>query len=432
MATRGAWICDQLSRRGIGERVPRVCAGVACVEGETSEAFLGTLRGALARELPAAFFASDWSASLRGDFERLLEGLAACLESGAYGPDGGPWFLIPTGGTSGVGRFAVHTEESLRAAARAYVSRFGEAAAASWSVLPLYHVGGFMTLMRALEADAPWEEGDYRAVLEGEIPPELRGALSLVPTQLHRLLDSPAAVDRLRACARIFVGGAALGVEDRERARRARLPLAPCYGMTETAAMVTALDPEAFLAGRTGCGEPLPHASISFAPGEGMVARPGRVLLEASSLARGLWPGEAFPAGPLATSDEGYRDEAGSLHLWGRLDGVIVSGGEKVDPGRIEQVFRRFAPGAEVRVVGIPDADWGQRVIAFVAGEGSTYLRDEAPWRDLLRPAERPKAVIRLQALPRTAVGKVDAHTLRAVGALVRGDGAAPPRGRIR
>ncbi|MFN5695969.1 MAG: AMP-binding protein, partial [Cyanobacteriota bacterium] len=122
--------------------------------------------------------------------------------------------------------------------------------------LPLHHVSGLMPLVRsrcwgaALRRLSP-ELLRQPADLPGAcpLPEDSPVLLSLVPTQLRRLMASAAATDWLRRCAVIWVGGAALPAELAREARRQRLPLAPCYGATETAAMVCALPPARFLAG---------------------------------------------------------------------------------------------------------------------------------------------------------------------------------------
>lgn len=406
-------ICAELKRRGVPLRPPPEVSGAAWISTAEPDAFLAAWRGAL----EAAGVVVLVPPGLPADAVDEARGLVADFLSSAWREEcaagASPLVLIPTGGSSGRLRFAVHRLEGLVAAAEGFAARFGAAAAATVNVLPLAHVGGLMTLMRALVAGAPWCAADYRALAEHPATEGHRGSLSLVPTQLRRLLEVPAAVRHLRAFDRIFVGGATLPPEDAARARAEGLRLAPCYGMTETAAMVTALDPEDFLAGAGGCGAALPHVSVELAEAGATADRPARILLRGASLALGHWPGGGLEPGSFAAGDEGFFDSRGSLHVVRRIDRLINTGGEKVDPARIERILADSLPGAEVRVEGVPDPDWGERVVAFVTAEPPAGGWPLAAWRAALGPAELPKEIHSVGSLPRTAMGKIDSLALR-------------------
>jgi O-succinylbenzoic acid--CoA ligase len=209
--------------------------------------------------------------------------------------------------------------------------------------LPLHHVSGLMPWLRArrlggrLRWLAPALLRDPAALADAcPLPADQPALLSLVPTQLRRLLEHRAGEDWLRGCRLIWVGGAALPEDLAECCRRLELPLSPCYGSSETGAMVTALAPQRFLAGESGCGTALPHAQLRIDPAS------GAVQVRAASLALGEHAAGRFQPLPQhegwwSSGDLGRWGEAGGLELLGRGDGAIQSGGETVFPEQVER-----------------------------------------------------------------------------------------------
>jgi O-succinylbenzoic acid--CoA ligase len=321
------------------------------------------------------------------------------------------WLCLPTGGSSGMVRLARHDQDTLSTAVRGCCEHFHVRQMKAVGVLPLHHVSGLMGWLRCALTGGryvPWTWTD----LEAGRWPETGGGdwfLSLVPTQLQRLLGPRQSEERLRRFRAVFLGGGPAWPELLERAAQARVPLAPGYGMTETAAMVTALRPEEFLAGRRGSGAALPHARVDLSPD-------GIIRIEAESLFRGYYP-DRRAAGPWLTEDLGRFDEHGGLHVLGRRDAVIITGGEKVDPGEVEAVLRATGQFADVAVTGVPDAEWGEVVVAcYPAGPGEPDL--DAVDRQLatgLAPHKRPKRYVRVDRWPRTESGKVSRPALVAL-----------------
>jgi O-succinylbenzoic acid--CoA ligase len=272
-------------------------------------------------------------------------------------------------------------------------------------VLPLYHVSGFMAWMRCVLTGGEYRPLDWKAVEAGALPPlpaKPGGwTLSLVPTQLERLLRHEAATAWLKNFRIIFLGGAPAWPALLDRATAARLPLSPGYGMTETAAMIAAMRPGEFLAGTRSSGSVLPHARVRFDD-------EGTILAGGDSVFRGYYPGWREP-GDFATQDGGWLDERGHLHVSGRRDAVIISGGEKVNPAEVEAVLRGTGEFADVVVLGRPDAEWGERVVAAYPAETvPNSVRVEAALAKLLSPAKRPKQLIAVAPWPVNAQGKVN------------------------
>jgi O-succinylbenzoic acid--CoA ligase len=304
--------------------------------------------------------------------------------------------LIATGGTSGNPKFAIHSWESLAAAARALMGKIGENIQ-SCGILPMHHVSGLMPIVRAILSEGKYFQGDPGNLFEH---PEGK-CLSLVPTQLNRYLKVPQTVAKLRQFRMIFVGGANSGQSLLDQAAERELPLAPCYGMTETAAMVTLLPPEEFLSGQRGCGKPLPGVQIE-------TGELNQIRISCNSLAEG-YSGKDDPISkPFPTQDTGFFDEEGSLHITGRLDRTIISGGENVNPAEVEAELREFAFVEDALVVGIPDEEWGQKIIAFIKGKPTTPESLKAKLKQVIPAHKVPKEILFVRELPLNVQGKVD------------------------
>jgi O-succinylbenzoic acid--CoA ligase len=336
----------------------------------------------------------SWRPAERAELGRLL-GAGPCGERG--------WLMIPSGGASGGLKFARHDGGTIAAAVDGFCGHFGMARVSSVCVLPLHHVSGFMAWMRSALTGGtfiPWAWKDAEA---GRFPPDLPAdcCLSLVPTQLQRLLASEAAVAWLRKFRIVFLGGGPAWDGLIGEAARLGLPLSPSYGATETAAMVAALRPEEFLAGRRGCGSPMPHARIEIADG-------GIVRVAGESVFRGYFP-EMRAERSWATGDMGAFDPSGSLVILGRSDDVIMTGGMKVSAAEVEAALRASGEFDDVAVIGLPDPEWGQVVVGcHPAGlRAPNRERIEAALGDL--PSfKRPKRYAGISPWPRNAQGKIN------------------------
>jgi len=210
-------------------------------------------------------------------------------------------------------------------------------------------------------------------------------------------------VDWLRGTRVILLGGAAPAPGLLRRARQLRLPVALAYGMTETAAMVAAQRPEEFLAGEPPAATPLPHAKIWAGDDAGKrkgVGEPGRLWIQASSLFSGYYPAKRAK-GPFGTEDFGVVDARGRVRPLGRLDRVIITGGEKVHPAEVERQIRATGMVKDVRVIGLPDAEWGERVVAICTGPKHAEKKLWAKLADRLSAPAQPKQWLWVKKLPR-------------------------------
>jgi O-succinylbenzoic acid--CoA ligase len=348
-----------------------------------------------------------WREAEREQFASLTHA-GARVPSPEAGRDTG-WLCLPTGGSSGVRRLAQHDQNTLSAAVRGCSQHFQTGRINAVGVLPLHHVSGLMAWLRCALTGGRYVSWNWPDMEAGRWPETGRGDwfLSLVPTQLQRLLDQRGAAERLRQFRAVLLGGGPAWPELLERAAEARLPLAPGYGMTETAAMITALRPEEFLAGRRGCGAALPHGRVT-------VGADGVIQITGESLFRGYFPNWRA-AGPWTTDDLGRFDEHGGLHWLGRHDAMIITGGEKVAPGEVEAVLRATGQFSDVAVVGLADGEWGESVTAVYPTEGTPPDIDAVARfiAGRLAPHKRPKRYLRLARWPRNDQGKLNRRELR-------------------
>ncbi len=391
--------------------------GVVVAEREPAR-FIARFGESVAARGPVFLADPNWGEVEREQFQAIIaqtplpESTEAELQAadGQLAPLDRGWLCIPTGGSSGNLRLARHDSATLAAAVRGFCTHFGVTQVNAVGLLPLHHVSGLMGWMRTVMTGGTYLPWSWKAVEAGDRPalPPGKGDwfLSLVPTQLQRLLGNTEAEAWLRGFRAVFVGGGPAWPELIEAGARARLPLAFAYGMTETAAMITALRPEEFLAGGRGCGTVLPHARLALAADED-----GRIVLGGASLFRGYWPdtrsGESW-----ATEDLGRFDDHGSLHVRGRRDALIISGGEKVDPAEVEAALRKTGLFSDVVVVGVVDAVWGEVVVGcYPACDGALAAEPEL---GQLAAYKRPKRYVAVPDWPRNAQGKVNRAALRA------------------
>lgn len=348
-----------------------------------------------------------WGAAERVEFAQLphvpAENTKAQLGLG--------WLMIPTGGSSGRLKFARHDSFTIAAAVKGFTQHFGLARVNALGLLPLFHVSGFMAWMRCVITGGEFVPGSWKDIEAGRRPvlPERADGwvLSLVPTQLERLLREPAAVEWLRGFRIVFLGGAPAWPDLLDRAAEARVPLSLSYGMTETAAMIAALRPEEFARGARSSGAVLPHARVVL--GEG-----GSICVSGRSLFRGYYPDWRHERKMFETADLGRLDAARHLHVLGRRDAVIISGGEKVQPLAVEAVLKSATGCARLAVLGVPDREWGERVVAvYAAGAEFDLARARAAAQRELPAPQRPKDYLALAHWPLSAAGKLNRAQLR-------------------
>jgi O-succinylbenzoic acid--CoA ligase len=322
--------------------------------------------------------------------------------------------VVRTSGSTGTPKATVLTVESLAASSMATALRLkGEG---QWLLaLPVQFVAGIQVLVRSLFAGTrPWvmdmsggftPEAFTAAALE--LTDKIRFA-SLVPTQLQRLLDhpSPDTLAVLRRFNAILLGGAPAPPALLAAARDAGARVITTYGSAETSG---------------GCvydGYPLEGVSVR-------VAEDGRILLGGDTVAAGYIEAPDEETGTFfeedgvrwyRTSDLGSIDDDGRLTVLGRADDVIITGGVKVSAGHVQEQLEQSDAVAAAFVAGVPSAEWGQAVAAYVAltpegasgqeaGDAAVVLQQL--WQQQLGVLA-PKTVLTAPALRMLPNGKPD------------------------
>lgn len=230
--------------------------------------------------------------------------------------------------------------------------------------LPLYHVGGLSILFRAVLGGGavviPAPEAPLLAVLAQEKVTHV----SLVTTQLYRLLQQPAAITQLGKLKAILLGGSAMPADIIRQAHALGLAIYTSYGMTEMASQTTTTAPHDSLAHLLTSGKILPHRKI-------MISHDGEILVRGETLFKGYLDGDRLDArrdaeGWFATGDLGRIDSDGYLTVTGRKDNMFVSGGENLQPEEIEAALGQIPGIIAAVVVPVDDAEFGQRPVAFI------------------------------------------------------------------
>jgi O-succinylbenzoic acid--CoA ligase len=264
-----------------------------------------------------------------------------------------------------------------------------------------------------------FDAAEVSAVLDaGDI-----AAVSLVPTMLSRLLahrEGRAVPPGLRV---LLLGGAAAAPELLARALAAGYPVCPTYGLTESCSQVATAAPPPVGAARALPMLPLRGSElrIDVDGRDAPPGTPGEIVVRGPTVMRGylrdpLSTARALREGWLYTGDIGCLDAEGGLRVFDRRDDLIVSGGENVYPAEIEAVLLEHQSVDDVGVAGVPDADLGARVVAWVVaapGTAPDVAALQHHCRSRLAGFKQPREFRYVDALPRNAAGKLQRSRLR-------------------
>lgn len=338
-----------------------------------------------------------------------------------------------TSGTSGEPKAALLSHDNLTSYIMQTVefASAGEDEAGLVSVPP-YHIAGISALLSSVCATR-------RIVQLPAFDPTLWVAAvaryrvtsaMLVPTMLSRILDVLPEGETLPSLRALACGGGRMP-RPVILAALARLPhvgFTNAYGLTETSSTISLLGPEDHDLCRSGdalalqrldsVGRPVPGIEVEIRDPEGRLCgpmEPGEVMVRGEQVSGRYAGRSAVDAGGwFATRDRGWMDAEGYLFLDGRLDDVIVRGGENISPGEIEDVLRADPRVADVAVIGAPDVEWGEKIVAFVVAReeiSPPELQDLV--KDRLRSTRVPGEIRFCAELPYNDTGKLLRRVLR-------------------
>ncbi|MFN8950955.1 MAG: 2-succinylbenzoate--CoA ligase, partial [Aphanizomenon sp.] len=321
--------------------------------------------------------------------------------------------MIPTGGSSGKIKFAIHTWQTLTASVKGFTEYFSINSVNSFCILPLYHVSGLMQFIRSLTTGGKLVISTSKKLENCQIPniKTEEFFISLVPTQLQKLLQNIELTQWLSKFSTVLLGGAPPWEELLEKARFHQIRLAPTYGMTETASQIATLKPDEFLKGKFNSGKILPHAKIIIDN------QPGNINIQSQSLALGYYPQIWENRNNFVVDDIGFLDNQDYLHIIGRNSDKIITGGENVYPTEIESAIRKTQMVIDVCVIGIADKHWGQALTAIYTPKNKniSHIEIQNQLKNQLSKFKIPKYWISLANLPRNVQGKINRQQLQKI-----------------
>lgn len=301
--------------------------------------------------------------------------------------------VVTTTGSSGVAKEVGLSASNLLASAKSSNAYLGAEFGATWSLLlPLNHIAGINVLIRSLEL--------------GTIPTNLLGHegkypradyTSIVPTQLFRALNGDEnLLHHLQGAKAVLVGGAALTPELRAQATDANINIVETYGSTETSG---------------GCiydGQPLDGVEVE-------IRRDSRIAIKGPHIAHSYLDNNLSlidDAGWYLTSDSG-EIQNGKVRIFGRIDDVVLTGGENISLNQIERTIVESYPDLQVAAFTVASPEWGQAIhIAIAGSDPSIDSQIQALLEEKISPAAKGKSILHLQELPLIGIGKVDRNEL--------------------
>lgn len=300
-------------------------------------------------------------------------------------------------------------------------------------VLPLFHIGGLEAVLRVMFSGGTiilHREFDPTEVLQS-IARYRPSIVSLVPTALQMVLRAEGADSIDFSCIRNFFYGAAPIALDllREAVATMSCNFVQCYGLTEATSSVIALPPEDHdphgSPRMRAAGRPLPGVEVRVVDGENidvLDGEVGEILIRGAMVMKGYWKLPEATAetidgeGWLHTGDAGLMDGDGYVYIHDRVKDMIISGGENIYPAEVESAVYGHPAVAEVAVIGLPDAKWGELVRGVVVMKPGAVF-DEAElvaWtRTRIASYKAPRSFTVVDALPKNATGKLLKTELR-------------------
>ncbi|MET0911075.1 MAG: AMP-binding protein [Ilumatobacteraceae bacterium] len=326
-------------------------------------------------------------------------------------------YLMYTSGTTGRPKGAMHTHATTLAAAAGAVEAMDYRPGDRYlNVMPLFHVASLamvniclrrrctMVLGRAFDPVGVW-----RSIERFRIDAMM--AVPAMLTAMAQTFDPALDTSSLRV---LSSGAAPVPLPLLEQYRDLGIDIIQAYGLTESGGAVSVLDAGDAVDHLGSAGKALLTLEMRIA------SESGEIIIRGPAVTIGYWnrpeaTAEALVDGWFHTGDVGVVDDDGFLTIRDRLKDMLISGGENVYPAEIESVLFQHPDIVDVAVIGIPSERWGESVCAVIVAGDTLDTAELVAWsRERLAGFKVPKAVQRVDVLPRNASGKVLKHELRA------------------
>lgn len=282
-------------------------------------------------------------------------------------------------------------------------------------VAPIFHISGFSIVMRGLIYGMTVRLVDKfeSEKIENILVQEPITIMSVVPYMLKKLLlqqqTSHKHYQNLFRC--MLLGGGTIDLVTLQQCEQLKIPVVQCYGMTETCSQIVALSANDALRKLGSVGQPLFSTQLKL-------SSKNEVLIKTPALTPGyLNLPKKLPAkeveGWYKTGDVGHLDQEGFLYIDGRLDDMLISGGENIFPQEVEEVYLQDSEINDIAVVGKDDPEWGQVPVAFVVGKPQNSEDLIAYGYAHLAHYKVPREFVYVEELPKNASGKIQRFKLQ-------------------
>ena len=374
-------------------------------------------------------------------YEELLDSAPSEEMHFPSGEDEDTTVLMFTAGTTGVPKGVMLSHQSFTSYLLANVTPPDpDLEERNLLTVPIYHIAGVQAVMAAIYGGRTmivirqfdpleWMETAHR---------ERANRVMLVPTMLKQIIDHPQFHDYDLSSVEVITYGAAPMPLELIKKAIVEFPAARfinAFGQTETASTITMLSPEDHVLEGSGeeleiklrrlssIGKPLEDVEVDIVDADGAQVPPGEVgeiVARGTRIMKGYWneraaTDAAIRGGWLYTGDLGYRDEDGYIYLAGRAKDFIKRGGEMVSPEEVEQVLMSHPEVDDAAIIGVEDAEWGERVRAVVVRKSERVSEAELieQCRQRLAGFKKPESIVFVDELPRNPLGKVLKRVLR-------------------
>jgi len=322
--------------------------------------------------------------------------------------------IMFTSGSTGIPKAVVHTFQSLYESVLALDSFAGLSPNDIWlASLPLYHIGGFMILIRSLIAGssvvfpASPKFEDISQTIQHSNPTHI----SLVPTTLQDFLDHN--IKPSKNLKFVFLGGGPSKKELISEAVKKSWPIVKVYGSTETCSMITALYPVDTKSKPDSVGKPIGQNKIKIMSTNMSKNELGEIVVSSKSLFKEyyndkLTTNNKLKDGWYQTDDYGWFDDEGYIYISSRRDDLIISGGENITSYEVESAIRKHPLVKDVFVFALEDKTWGQKVCAAIVSETISEEMIKDFLKENIAAYKIPKRFFIVDEIPRNEMGKAN------------------------